>query len=192
MFRTVEQNINNFSDEELVALINNGSSYYLHHLINRYIGIIKSKIHTFLPQGDTDDMVQEGLIALYSAVQVYKPELSSFSTFASVCIDRALYSYVRTFYRKKQIPQDNLVYFDGCFDVASPSTPETLLIEKEDSGVMSQKIKNSLSTFEYKILLQYLAGNSYENIAKKLNVSSKSVDNAMVRARSKIKAIKNN
>ncbi len=192
MRRTVEQNINSVSDEQLVSLINSGSSYCLHHLINRYIGIIKTKVHTFLPQGDIDDMVQEGLIALYSAVQVYNPELSSFATFASVCINRALYSYVRTFYRKKQIPTDNLVYFDGCFDVAAPSTPESLFIEKESTGVLSSKIKSSLSSFEYKILLEYLGGDSYENIAEKLGISSKSVDNAMSRARTKIKAIINN
>ncbi len=191
MIKTVEQDINNVSDEQLVLLINDGATYHLHHLINRYIGIIKSKVHTFLPLGDFDDMVQEGLIALYSAVQVYKPEKSSFSTFASVCIDRALYSYIRTFYRKKQIPQDVIVHFDGCFDVAAHGTPETLLIEKEESGVLSAKIKAALSKMEYKILLQYLAGNSYEKIAANLGVSAKSVDNAMARARSKIKAIRN-
>lgn len=178
-----------YSDEQLVSQISSGNNELLHILIERYISIIKYKAQILCPFADSDDMVQEGIIALYSAVNVYDESLSSFSTFANICIERSLISAYRKLFNKKQVPKTETVSLDA---VEKPVTvtPETVLIEKEECLAFTEKIKNTLSDFEFKVLCEYLNNSSYEQIANKLGVAKKNINNAMLRLRNKIKAIK--
>ena len=178
-----------YSDEELVLEISNGNMELLHLLIDKYIGVIKKKAMVLCPFADLDDMVQEGIIALYSAVNVYDKSLSSFSTFANLCIERSLITAYRRIFSKKQIPKSETVSLD---DAEKPSmvTPETLLIEKEECLAFTEKIKKSLSAFEFKVLCEYLNNNSYDIIAQNLGTDKKAVNNAMLRLRNKIRAIR--
>ena len=177
-----------YSDEKLVSQISNGNMESLPFLIEKYIGIIRKKAEILCPFADADDMVQEGIIALYSAVNVYDESLSSFSTFANLCIERSLITAYRKIFSKKQIPKSETVSLDT---VEKPVTvtPETLLIEKEECLAFTEKIKSSLSAFEYKVLCEYLNNNSYEVIAENLGTDKKAVNNAMLRLRNKIRAI---
>lgn len=176
------------TDEQLVKLIIAGSSEGLHTLINRYIGAIKYKASVLCPYADTDDMVQEGIIALYSAVNVYDETLSSFSTFANLCIERSMITAYRKLFSKKQVPEAVKVSFDN-IEKPVTVTPESLIIEKEECMAFTDKIKSVLSHFEYKVLCEYLNSSSYETVAQHLGVTVKSVNNAMVRLRKKIRAI---
>ena len=115
--------------------------------------------------------------------------MSSFSTFANLCIERSLISAYRKLFNKKQIPENAKVPLE---ETQAPAilSPELLLIEKEECLALTENIKNLLSDFELKVLFQYLNNASYDLIAQKLGVDNKSVSNAMVRLRKKIRAIK--
>lgn len=177
------------SDEELVALINKGNNSLLHELFQRFNSTIYSKAVRFSSSTDLDDFVQEGLIALFSATKVYNSSLSSFSTFASVCIERAMCSLYRKNFAKKQIPGENIVSIDEFDFLSANTTPESYLIEKEECNQLSKQIKASLSKLEYKVLLAFLSGDSLEDISIRCNLSLRTVNNAMFRARAKIKAL---
>lgn len=180
-----------YSDEELVSFINSGNDDVLHILVNRYMPLINNKAREFsLSYGiDNDDLVQEGLIALYSAVKVYKDEVSLFSTFASVCIKRGLLSFCRSQNRKKDIPRDKLVYSDYDVEISEVKSPEAILIEKEESFILTEDIKKILSSLEYKVLIAFIEFNSYDVIAQRLGITVKSVNNTMCRVRKKIREI---
>ena len=178
-----------YSDEQLVLQISSGNNELLHILIERYLGIIKYKAQILCPFADADDMLQEGIIALYSAANVYDKTLSSFSTFANLCIERSLISAYRKLYSKKQVPKSETVSLDSVEKTVTV-TPESLLIEKEECLAFTENIKNSLSNFEFNVLCEYLNNSSYEEIAQNLGVDKKAVNNAMLRIRNKIKAIK--
>ncbi|MBE6805807.1 MAG: sigma-70 family RNA polymerase sigma factor [Ruminococcaceae bacterium] len=177
------------SNEELVSLINAGNNSLLQELFHRFDGTLQAKAVKYSSCADIDDLVQEGLIALFSATKVYNSSLSSFATFASVCIERAMCSIYRKTFAKKQIPDGNIVPIDEVDSISVKATPETDLIEKEECGLLAEQIKNSLSHTEYKILLSFLSGDSLESIADNFNISLKAVNNAMFRARAKIKAL---
>ena len=178
-----------FSDEKIISLIKSGDNEFLHILINRYLGIIQHKASLLCPFADIDDMVQEGIIALYSAINVYDASLSSFSTFANLCIERGLITAYRKLFNKKQVPKTETVPFEE-YEKPIEITPESLIIEKEECMIFIEKIKNTLSDFEYRVLCEFLNNTSYDAVAKKLSVDNKAVNNAMVRLRNKIKAIK--
>ena len=179
------------TDEEIVSSIQSGNYDMLSVLVGRYINIINAKVSEYSSIGEFDfeDLVQEGLIALYSATKVFDPSLSSFSTFASLCINRGIYSACRTVYRKKQIPREKLVYIGDDFDASDNKSPESLLIEKEESAILTERIKSMLSPLEYRVLIAFIAFNSYEVIADRLGITVKSVNNAMSRLRRKVKQI---
>ena len=184
------------SDEELVSKVKDGSNEALRLLFSRYTGIVRKFATDFAQDNDIEDLVQEGLIALYSATKVYDRSMSSFSTFASVCIKRSMISVLKKQYRKKQVPADMLLYVNGDSEVGEQNvstpitdntTPELLLIEKEVAATLSARVKAKLSDFEFKVLVAYLACYSYTDIADIFSVSEKSVNNAMCRVRQKLK-----
>ncbi len=177
------------TDEQLVKIIVAGDEEPLQTLIARYVGAIKAKAVALCPYADTDDMVQVGTIALYSAISVYDENLSNFSTFVNLCIERSLISAYRKLFNKKEIPEHIKVSLDN-FENTTTTTPESLLIEKEECDALTKKIKSTLSDFEYRVLGEFLSNCSYDVIAAKLSVDKKSVNNAMVRIRNKIKAIR--
>ncbi len=179
-----------FSDEELVNLINSSDATALQVLIKKYMPVITVKASKFCNgAGDNDDYIQEGIIALYSAAKVYNSESASFAVFAGVCIDRALVSYFRKRFRKKQVPTSALVYFEDNADISGKSTPEADFIEKEECAALIRGIKDELSHTEYKVLLMYLEGNAYDTIADKLGLPVRAVTNSMYRTRRKIELL---
>ncbi len=178
----------NFSDNQLVEFINNGEYKYLQLLINRYMPYIISVASRYNVSGlDTEDFIQEGVMAIFSAVKTYSASKASFKTFVCLCINRAMSSALsRVTGAAKHIPEGLISPIDD-IELADMSDPESILIEKESYNDLESIIKQDLSKFEYQVLNEFLSGKSYSQIADALGVSTKSIDNALRRIRSKIK-----
>jgi len=148
----------------------------------------------FLTGGDSEDLIQEGMIGLMNAVRQYDVEKSaSFSTFAEHCIRNRLYSAIQSASRLKHIPLNDSISFESPqFDESQAGVscylrdPEELLIAREHFNELAQQIRGSLSEFEAEVLEHYLEGLSYQEIGKILQRSAKSVDNAVQRIRKKL------
>ena len=178
----------NLSDNELVALINSGEYKYLQELINRYMPYVISVASKYNASGfDTDDFIQEGTLAIFSAVKNFDSQKASFKTFVTLCINRAMTSALtRVAGAAKHIPEGLITPIDDV-ELLDMNNPESILIEKEDYNDLEHTIKNELSDFEYQVLCEFLNGKSYADIAEALLVPTKAVDNALRRIRSKIK-----
>ena len=178
----------NFTDNQLVDFINNGEYKYLQLLINRYMPYIINIASRYKVGGlDAEDFIQEGLMAIFSAVKVYNPQKASFKTFACLCINRAMSAAIaRVAGNAKHVP-DGLISPIDEVELTDMSDPESIFIEKESFNDLEDSIRHNLSDFEYKVLVEFLNGNSYAEIALALDVTVKSIDNALRRIRSKIK-----
>lgn len=181
-----------YSDEELVRFFNSGESKCFSVIASRYTDkiryIIRSVADTEKYGEEIEDLMQEAYIALYSAVKVYDFSSASFSTFASVCIKRSIISAVRRDSRKKRIPRHLLTTLDES-DTSFSDNPELQFIDKENYEVFSDKLKSVLSSFEYSVLSSYLLTGDYVKTAVALGVDKKAVNNALFRARDKIRNI---
>ncbi len=178
----------NFTDNQLVKLINDGEYKYLQILINRYMPYIINGASRYNASGlDTEDFIQEGILAIFSAVKAYDADKASFKTFVCLCINRAMSTALtRAVGNAKHIPEGLISPIDEV-ELADMSDPESILIEKESYNDLEHTIKRDLSQFEFQVLNEFLNGKSYLQIADKLDVSVKSVDNALRRIRTKIK-----
>ena len=176
------------SDNELVTFINRGEYNCLQILINRYMPYIISVASRYKASGfDTEDFIQEGILAIFSAVKTFDDKKASFKTFVTLCINRAMSSALsRVSGAAKHVP-DGLISPIDDVELADHNSPESILIEKESYNDLEHTIKSELSGFEYQVLCEFLSVKSYADIAKALNVTAKSVDNALSRIRSKIK-----
>ena len=139
-----------------------------------------------------DDLVQEGLIGLLDAIDGYDEERgTSFEAFAIRCIDNRIYSALRQAARKKNTPLNDYLSLSDESDKLQISqdipSPEEIVILQEELNYLLTLIREDLSTFEKKVLALYLEGYSYMAISEMLATSSKSVDNALQRARKKLK-----
>lgn len=178
----------NLSDNQLVELINGGDYKYLQLLINRYMPYIISVASRYNASGlDTEDFIQEGVLAMFSAVKTYDASKASFKTFVCLCINRAMSAALsRAVGNAKHIPENLISPIDE-IELADTSDPESILIEKESYSDLEHTIKKDLSILEYEVLGEFLSGKSYADIADTLGITIKSVDNALRRIRAKIK-----
>ena len=186
------------SDEQVVELAKSGDDEAYNHIIARYRNLVYSKAKAFYISGaDREDLVQEGMIGLYKAVRDYDPKLSSFAAFAKLCVTRMILSAVKNSARNKHLPLNKYVSIDFCrddqdekaaFDIADDNSknPENILIDKESISGISYRINQILSEMELKVLICYLDGMSYTDIAKKIEKEPKAVDNAVQRIRKKL------
>ena len=99
------------SDEELIARLRAGESAVSDYLMEKYKGLVRKKARAmFLIGGDTDDLIQEGMIGLFKAIQDYQPDKeASFLTFARLCIDRQVYSAIQSSRRQKHQPLNSYI-----------------------------------------------------------------------------------
>ena len=152
----------------------------------------------FLIGGDTDDLIQEGMIGLFKAVRDYRlEEKVSFFYFADLCITRQIYTAVEAAGRQKHAPLNSYVSFwtqepeKGGFLMdmlrdEEQENPEDLIIAQENYKQLVARIKGRLSDLECEVLEFYLAGMNYRQIAEKMGKSSKAIDNALQRIKNKI------
>lgn len=188
-------NLHERTDNELIELANSGNDDAYSVLVGRYIILVRSCVKSYFSDShEFDDLMQEGLIGLVNAIKSYDCSCSaSFSTFAHLCIDRNIVSAIRKSLRKKQIPSSMLVFIDdepqldNRASSQSSINPESRVIDAESYEQRIKFIFSRLSKTEQKVLKLYLHGKTYEQIAKSLNISTKSVGNALCRIRSKLK-----
>lgn len=180
------ENYESMSDEKIAALINSGSYELLPIIIERYLPRILYFVKKYCGENDSEDAVQEATIALYSAVRDYDREKSSFATFASLCIRRSVISVLRASKRRKDIPDELLSPYEDTV-ISEADSPEKIFFDRENYRALTDNIKLELSGLEFKVLQLYLSGNKYIDIAKELDISEKSVDNALLRIRKKLK-----
>lgn len=180
------ENYEKLSDDEIVSLINNGDYELLQVIINRYYPVILSNVRKLCPEAYREDAIQEAILALYSAVRDYNSSKSSFKAFAGLCVKRAVISVLKRSQRKKNIPDELLSSIEE-IEIVDSNSPEKIFFEREDYKNLANTIRLELSALEYEVLEFYLAGEKYCDIAQKLGISEKSVDNALARIRKKLK-----
>ncbi|MCI8853882.1 MAG: sigma-70 family RNA polymerase sigma factor [Lachnospiraceae bacterium] len=160
-------------------------------LLDRYRGMVKYQARTlYLMGGDQEDLIQEGMIGLFKAIRDYSPEkIGGFAAFAKLCVARQLYKAVQASNRQKHMPLNTYVELSPELhegpDSPLEQSPEELLIAQEDLLSLQERLCSCLSRFESQVLEQYLEGKNYLEIARELQKSPKSVDNALQRIRRK-------
>ncbi len=165
------------------------------YLVKKYKYLVLRKARAmYLVGGDTDDLIQEGMLGLFKAVQSYRPEkAASFAAFAGLCIQRQLYSAVEGAMRKKHQPLNTYVSFaeqewEEGDSRQNAQNPETIVIGQERAADIEKKIGQILSPFENQVLERYLQGEDYIHIAEYMSRSPKSIDNAIQRIRGKVRS----
>ena len=197
------KNYETLSDEDLLSLHRAGDARAEEALYARYKQIVRSKARTyFLIGADREDIIQEGMIGLYKAVVDYQFDRhSSFRGFAELCITRQIITAIKAATRKKHIPLNTYISFNRptyegenerpLIDVLTStriSDPEEVLIGRENYAAVADSIEHSLSKLERDTLGLYLYGYSYQQIADHLQITTKSVDNAIQRVKKKLEA----
>ncbi len=194
-------NLTQEPDEEVVKLSKNGDEFATEYLINKYKNFVRVKAKSyFLVGADREDIIQEGMIGLYKAIRDFRADkLSSFRAFAELCITRQIITAIKTATRQKHIPLNSYISLNKpIYDEDSDRTmldilsgtkitdPEEVFISHELSDDLREKIQENLSELESQVLLSYLEGKSYQEMAKELNRHVKSIDNALQRVKRKI------
>lgn len=187
------------SDTELHEMCIGGDAEAENELAARYSRIVRACARPFfLAGGDSEDLTQEGMLGLLSAIREYDPESNaSFKTYAELCIKRRLISAVRSASRMKHAPLNEGVSLDEILsEEAQPGSaysgesfrrvPEEQVLARESTNDFISSVSRYLSDFEVTILTHYLDGLSYNEIASMTGRSLKSVDNAVQRIRHKL------
>ena len=154
----------------------------------------------YLLGGENDDLIQEGMIGLFKAVQDYNVEQdTSFYSFAKLCITRQMYSAIEASKRKKHSPLNSYIsLYDSSEEQGSlmetmaagqESNPEELLVSREYAQLLEMKLEESLSALENRVLYLHLLGTDYKTIARLLDKSPKTIDNALQRIKGKTEKI---
>ena len=186
------------SDEQLAVSAAKGDDAALTVLTVRYMPVVAGRALGYFSDGyDSDDLIQEGMIGLIKAIRSFSPEKgASFHTFALLCIDRNIISAVRMSLSAKRIPPSSLLYIDHSDDDSPDAesllydrkpNPEDAIISKDTVERINARLSGLLSKTEFEVFELYLKGCSYDTIAERLSISRKSVDNAVCRAKGKLK-----
>lgn len=191
----------NMEDEDIVEKAKTGDSKAMEYLMKKYKSFVKIKARAyFLIGADNEDIIQEGMIGLYKATRDYRRDkLASFKAFAELCITRQIITAIKTATRQKHIPLNSYISLNKpiydeesdrtLLDVVSPAritNPEELIISSEELYSIESKIVELLSDLEWEVLIAYLDGKSYQEIAKELDRHVKSIDNALQRVKRKL------
>ena len=197
-------NFESNNDEEILLEIKNGNDKALDYLISKYKSLVNSKVTKYYIVGaEKEDIVQEGLIGLFKAIKDYdNTKQNSFKSFASLCIERQIITAIKTSNRQKHLPlnsslslnntindNDNESSFLDIINAQNVEDPLETITKKEYYTNIKEKLNSNLSEFEKKVLYNYIEGNSYINIAEKLDMPVKSIDNAIQRIRKKLPKI---
>jgi RNA polymerase sporulation-specific sigma factor len=190
-------------DLQLVLRARNGDTRSMDVLIRRYTGFVRLKASSyFLAGGDSEDLIQEGLIGLYKAVRDFRSDKeTSFRSFAELCITRQIITAIKTATRFKHAPLNTYVSFsqtpagqesegDCTLGDALPGPsvdePSICVISTEELQSLVFCLGTGLSKLEAEALRLYLEGSSYEEMAERLEVDTKTIDNALQRVKRKI------
>ena len=190
-----------FSDEELIEKLRQGEDDITDYILEKYKPLVRKKTNAmYLIGGETEDLIQEGMIGLFKAIRDNKPDKdASFYHFAELCINRQLYSALEASNRKKHQPLNSYISLSeqehpdavaAELLVDKESGPEQTVIEQEVWEEYKKRLAQKLSRMENQVLQYYLDGNHYIQIAEMMGKSPKSIDNALQRIRQKIRQMK--
>jgi RNA polymerase sigma-H factor len=192
-------------DLQLVLRARNGDRGAMNVLIRRYTGFVRLKASSyFLAGGDSEDLIQEGLIGLYKAVRDFRSDKeTSFRSFAELCVTRQIITAIKTATRFKHAPLNTYVSFshtpagqetDGECSLGdalpgpSVDEPPVCVISTEELQSLVFTLGTGLSRLESEALRLYLEGSSYEEMAAELGCDTKTIDNALQRVKRKVLA----
>jgi RNA polymerase sporulation-specific sigma factor len=190
-------------DLQLVLKARNGDSIAMDQLMRRYTGFVRLKASSyFLAGGDSEDLIQEGLVGLYKAVRDFRTDKeTSFRSFAELCVTRQIITAIKTATRFKHAPLNTYVSFshtpagqdsegECSLGDALPGSavhePSVMVISTEELQSLVMCLGTGLSSLEADALRLYLEGSSYEDMAERLECDTKTIDNALQRVKRKI------
>ncbi len=178
----------NKQDEKLVALSKAGDKQATDLLLQKYSDMVRSCARRyFLIGGETDDLVQEGMIAMYHSVNDYDSSKGmSFKNFAYLCVSRRIIDAVKSVYNKKNTIMRDVQPLDMQM-VETGLSPDELLILDDERKEFRQKMSKLLSDFEFKIMTRYMDGLTIVEICEETGKSYKSVDNAIQHGKKKLR-----
>jgi len=197
----------NYSDEELIVRIKDGESEIADYIIQKYKNLVRKITKSMhILGGDKDDLIQEGMIGLYKAIRDYDSGRdASFMTFAEICVQRQLFTAIQASNRKKHTPLNEYVsiYSDGGENDDGDSeamlvnvlcnvtdqTPEQALINRELLDEIDRFMDEELSPIERQVIKLSMTGMTSAEAARVLGRDAKSTDNALSRAKSKLKKV---
>ena len=199
------KNYSMLTDYRLLYLYKQGDRWAFDELLERYRDTVKyHATFFFLPGGDREDLIQEGMIGLFDAVTSYKDDRNAtFATFAARCIRSRMIKAVVSGNKEGNIPLNTSISLEsedgedmlyrrsteGNDSVHNGGDPEKIVMSKEYMRITIEKIRGSLSELERKVFDLFLEGLNYREIADELDMSPKSVDNALHRIMTKVKNI---
>ena len=199
------KNYDAYSDEELLEMLRNGESSVAEYLMEKYKGLVKKEAKAmYLLGGENDDLIQEGMIGLFKAVQDYDTtQEASFYSFARLCVRRQLYSAIEASRRKKHTPLNSYISLyerenpeegEGAklmdtIQAGTESDPEQAFLSKDNARRIEEELEGALSDLERRVLYLHLLGTDYRTIAGLLDKSPKTVDNALQRIKAKTQKI---
>ena len=175
------------TDEQLIQKLRDGDNRIVDYIMEKYKNLVRKEANAmYLLGGENEDLIQEGMIGLFKAVQNYEPDQnSSFFSFAKLCISRQLYSVIEASRRKKHSPLNSYVSLYDMTEEKEPlintmeahknSNPEELLVSQEYAELLESKLEESLSDLENRVLYLHLMGTDYRTIARLLDKSPKTV-----------------
>ena len=177
------------TDEELIRRLRMGETGIIDYLMEKYKNLVRKEANAmYLLGGETDDLIQEGMIGLFKAVQDYDVDQeASFFSFARLCVTRQLYSAIEASNRKKHSPLNSYISLyereDGegslidMMESEHETNPEELLVSQEHAKSLEERLEKDLSELERRVLYLHLMGTDYKTIAKLLDRSPKTIDN---------------
>lgn len=194
------------TDEQLISRLRGGEKPIMDFLMEKYKGLVRQKAKAmYLWGGENDDLIQEGMIGLFKAVEDYEPDAgASFYSFAELCISRQMYTAIKASQRKKHLPLNSYVSLytlgkreDGkealplaeTIEAGAESNPEELLLNTEYANAFEEELKDQLSKLENRVLYLHLMGMDYLKIAEVMDKSPKAIDNALQRIKGKARHI---
>ena len=194
-------NYEQMTDEQLIGKLRGGDSHIIDYIMEKYKNLVRKEANAmYLLGGENDDLIQEGMIGLFKAVQDYDTQQeTSFYSFAKLCITRQMYSAIEASKRKKHSPLNSYIsLYESSEEQGSlmetmaagqESNPEELLVSREYAQLLEMKLDESLSDLENRVLYLHLLGTDYRTIARLLDKSPKTIDNALQRIKGKTEKI---
>ena len=189
------------ADEDVVEMAQDGSNSAVEYLLTKYQSFVIARASSyFVVGGSREDIIQEGMIGLYKAIRDFRGErLAFFRPFADMCIRRQIITAIKTATRQKHIhfnyavsldrpiykAEDSTTLLDVC-SAGKASNPEDIVVSQEKIEDIEATIAEVLSDLEREVLVAFLDGKSYRQIASKLGIKQKSVDNALQRVKKKL------
>jgi len=194
-------NFRRLIDEQVVLQAKEGDRLAAEYLLSKYRGLVEGKARSyFLAGADHDDVVQEGMIGLFKAIRDYRTDkLAGFRAFAEICVTRQIITAVKSATRQKHVPLNRCVSLhatesDGdssvpLIDVLADkgsADPERTALDADVKEYLGGRVTEELSPLEYEVLRCYMQGMSYREMSGTLRCGTKSIDNALQRAKRKV------